>query len=301
MIEFFCAICVAVILVLVFYLISILASIKELTKQIDYIGKTQTNMTVNIGTSTRSITKLTKVINGFLANCRSRELETNTKDAEIRETITNMSHDVRTPLTSLRGYFDLMCESDSDEDKERYKAIISERLESLSDMLEEMFLFTKINNVAFKLENERVNVSEVLIKTVLSYIDEFEKHEMIPNIDIEENISIVSDENALKRIFQNLIKNSLVHGKGNFNLSLKQVGKKAQIRIANDIAGDIPDTSRVFDRFYKGDKSRHVNSSGIGLSVTKKLVELTDATITATIEGNQFCIIIEDDIIANPK
>lgn len=301
MIEFFCAICVAVILVLVFYLISILASIKELTKQIDYIGKTQTNMTVNIGTSTRSITKLTKVINGFLANCRSRELETNTKDAEIRETITNMSHDVRTPLTSLRGYFELMCESDSDEDKERYKAIISERLESLSDMLEEMFLFTKINNVAFKLENERVNVSEVLIKTVLSYIDEFEKHEMIPNIDIEENISIVSDENALKRIFQNLIKNSLVHGKGNFNLSLKQVGKKAQIRIANDIAGDIPDTSRVFDRFYKGDKSRHVNSSGIGLSVTKKLVELTDATITATIEGNQFCIIIEDDIIANPK
>ncbi|MCQ2467102.1 MAG: HAMP domain-containing histidine kinase [Clostridia bacterium] len=255
-------------------------------------------MTVNVGSSTRVVNRLAKVINGFLANCRNREIETNNKDAEIRETITNMSHDVRTPLTSLKGYFELMCESDSEEDKERYKTIISERLESLSDMLEDMFLFTKINNASFKLENERVNVSEVLIKTVLSYIDEFEKHQMVPDIDIDENIFIVSDENALKRVFQNLIKNSLVHGKDNFSLSLKTVGKKARIRIANDISGDMPDTDRVFDRFYKGDKSRHVNSSGIGLSVTKKLVNLTDATITASIENKQFCITIEDDIIA---
>lgn len=291
-------ICIAVILVLTFYLVSVLLSIRELTKQVDYIGKTQTNMTVNVGSSTRVVNRLAKVINGFLANCRNREIETNNKDAEIRETITNMSHDVRTPLTSLKGYFELMCESDSEEDKERYKTIISERLESLSDMLEDMFLFTKINNASFKLENERVNVSEVLIKTVLSYIDEFEKHQMVPDIDIDENIFIVSDENALKRVFQNLIKNSLVHGKDNFSLSLKTVGKKARIRIANDISGDMPDTDRVFDRFYKGDKSRHVNSSGIGLSVTKKLVNLTDATITASIENKQFCITIEDDIIA---
>ena len=293
----FCIVCVAIIVVLVFYIISIISSIKDITKQIEYIGKNQTNMTVSIGASTRSVSKLAKVVNGFLSNCRNREIETNNKDAEIRETITNMSHDVRTPLTSLKGYFELMCESDNEEDKERYKEIITERLESLTDMLEEMFLFTKINNSGFKLENERVNVSEVLIKTVLSYIDEFEKREMIPDIDIDDEIYIVSDENALKRIFQNLIKNSLVHGTGHFSLSLKRIGDKAHIRMANDILGEKPDTSRVFDRFYKGDKSRHVNSSGIGLATTKKLVELTDASITASIVNNQFCIEIDDTII----
>lgn len=292
------AICIAIILVLLFYIISIILSIKDITKQIEYIGKNQTNMTVNIGTSTRSVNKLAKVVNQFLANCRQREIDTYNKDAEIRETITNMSHDVRTPLTSLRGYFELMCESDSEEDKERYKGIIAERLESLSDMLEEMFLFTKINNASFKVENEKVNVSEVLITTMLSYIEEFEKHKMVPDINIEEDVYIVSDASALRRIFQNLIKNSLVHGKDNFSLSLVKKGKKAVIRIANDIVGEIPDTTRVFDRFYKGDKSRHVNSSGIGLAVTRKLVQLTDASITASIENHQFCIYIEDDIVS---
>lgn len=294
----FCIVCVVIIVAMSFYLVSILLSIKDITKQIEYISKSQTNMTINIGSATRSVNKLTSAINKFLTEWRKRENEVNAKDEEIRETITNMSHDVRTPLTSLKGYFELMCESDNEEDKKRYRDIISERLESLTDMLEEMFLFTKISNSGFKIENDKVNVSEVLVTTLLSYIDEFEKHNMIPDIDIDENVYIVSDEQSLKRIFQNLIKNSLVHGKDHISISLKTSGKKAVIRMANDIAEATPDPNKVFDRFYKGDKSRHVNSSGIGLSVTRKLVHLTGATIGASIENGQFCIRMEDDILA---
>ena len=139
-------ICIVVILMLSFYMISILSSINELSKQLDYIGSNQTNMSLTIGASTRSVRRLTDKINMIIVSCRNREIETARKDDEIKETITSMSHDIRTPLTSLKGYFDLMCDSDNEDDKTRYKAIIAERIDSLGEMLEQMFIYTKINN-----------------------------------------------------------------------------------------------------------------------------------------------------------
>ena len=121
-------ICLVVILILTFFIISILSSIRELNKELDFIGNNQTNMSLSIGASTRTIRRLTEKINKVIVVCRNREIETARKDDEIKETITSMSHDIRTPLTSLKGYFDLMCESDSEEDKDRYKAIIAERI-----------------------------------------------------------------------------------------------------------------------------------------------------------------------------
>ena len=223
---------------------------------------------------------------------RTREIDTFRKDDEIKETITSMSHDIRTPLTSLKGYFDLMCESDNEADKDRYKKIISERIDSLSDMLEEMFLFTKINNAGYKLDMEKTGISEVFVSTLLSYYEDFETRGMTPDIDVDEDLYALADEAALKRVFQNLIKNSLTHGTNTFVAKLKKIdNKKVKISIANDIVdGEHADVTKVFDRFYKGDKSRHVNSSGIGLSVTKKLVLLMGGSIEAVIVDNKFCI-----------
>ena len=285
-------ICIVTIIALGFYLISVLSSIHELIRQVSYIDDNKTNMTINIGTATRSVKKLTDGINRLLVTMRTREIDTFRKDDEIKETITSMSHDIRTPLTSLKGYFDLMCESDNEADKDRYKKIISERIDSLSDMLEEMFLFTKINNAGYKLDMEKTGISEVFVSTLLSYYEDFETRGMTPDIDVDEDLYALADEAALKRVFQNLIKNSLTHGTNTFVAKLKKIdNKKVKISIANDIVdGEHADVTKVFDRFYKGDKSRHVNSSGIGLSVTKKLVLLMGGSIEAVIVDNKFCI-----------
>lgn len=285
-------ICIVTIIALGFYLISVLSSIHELIRQVSYIDDNKTNMTINIGTATRSVKKLTDGINRLLVTMRTREIDTFRKDDEIKETITSMSHDIRTPLTSLKGYFDLMCESDNEADKDRYKKIISERIDSLSDMLEEMFLFTKINNAGYKLDMEKTGISEVFVSTLLSYYEDFETRGMTPDIEVDEDLYALADEAALKRVFQNLIKNSLTHGTNTFVAKLKKIdNKKVKISIANDIVdGEHADVTKVFDRFYKGDKSRHVNSSGIGLSVTKKLVLLMGGSIEAVIVDNKFCI-----------
>lgn len=295
-------ICIVTIIALLFYLISVLSSIHELIRQVSYIDdNNKTNMTINIGTATRSVKKLTDGINRLLVTMRTREIDTFRKDDEIKETITSMSHDIRTPLTSLKGYFDLMCESDSEEDKDRYKKIITERIDSLSDMLEEMFLFTKINNAGYKLDMEKTGISEVFVSTLLSYYEDFENRGMTPDIEVDEDLFALADEAALKRVFQNLIKNSLTHGTNTFVAKLKKIDdKKVKISIANDIVdGEHADVTKVFDRFYKGDKSRHVNSSGIGLSVTKKLVLLMGGSIEAVIVDNKFCINIYLDLLNN--
>ncbi|MBO7452739.1 MAG: HAMP domain-containing histidine kinase [Clostridiales bacterium] len=299
-----CIIAIALVLVLTFFMISILSSIREMSRQLDYIGKNQTNMVLSIGTSTRSIRKLTEKMNHVIVSCRNREVETERKDDEIKETITSMSHDIRTPLTSLKGYFDLMCESDNEEDKDRYKEIISERIDSLSEMLESMFIYTKIHNTGYELKNEKMDVSASFISTLLSYYEDFEKKNIEPNINVDEDVYIVGDEQAIKRVFQNLLKNSLVHGTGVLDVSLKRVeGKKVKISVGNGIIdNEKPDVNRVFDRFYKADKARHVNSSGIGLSVAQKLVTLMGGSIEAVVNDNKFYInIYLDELVQNKE
>ena len=298
-----CIISIAIVLVLTFFIISILSSIREMSKQLDYIGKNQTNMVLSIGTSTRSIRRLTEKINNVIVSCRNREVETERKDDEIKETITSMSHDIRTPLTSLKGYFDLMCESDNEEDKDRYKEIIAERIDSLSEMLESMFIYTKIHNTGYELKNEKMDVSAAFVSTLLSYYEDFEKKNIEPNINVDEDVYIVGDEQAIKRVFQNLLKNSLVHGTGVLDVSLKRVeGKKVKISVGNGIIdNEKPDVNRVFDRFYKADKSRHVNSSGIGLSVAQKLISLMGGSIEAVVNDNKFYINIYLDELTQNK
>ncbi|MBR6483511.1 MAG: sensor histidine kinase, partial [Clostridiales bacterium] len=101
-----------------------------------------------------------------------------------------------------------------------------------------------------------------------------------------------ANEQSVKRILQNLVKNCLVHGKGDVDISLKKDGEKhVAFTISNSVEEDRrPDPSKVFDRFYKGDASRHVSSSGIGLSVAKKLVDSMKGTIEASLEGDIFGI-----------
>ena len=132
---------------------------------------------------------------------------------------------------------------------------------------------------------------------LFSYFDDFEKSGLTPNIDIDENLNVIGNEQSIKRIMQNLIKNCLVHGDNSVDISLKPSvtdSKTIILIVSNGVReNDIPDPQKVFDRFYKADNSRHVSSSGIGLSVAKKLTEAMNGKIWAEYKDNLFSISVE--------
>ncbi|MBQ4271438.1 MAG: HAMP domain-containing histidine kinase [Clostridiales bacterium] len=290
--EIIAIVLIAVVLALTMMLISLFSQVKNLQSQVHFIAKNRTNKTVTFYGKSREMTTLSKDINEVILSCREREQEVMKQDNEIRDTLTNMSHDIRTPLTSLKGYFELLSESDDPAEQEKYRNIISERIDSLGEILEEMFFYTKVSNINYNVSVDKIPFSDIAMQTLFSYYEDFEKAGMDPHIDIEEGLNAIGNEQSVKRILQNLVKNCLVHGKGDVNISLKSEGEKhVAFTISNSVDPDrIPDPTKVFDRFYKGDPSRHVSSSGIGLSVAKKLVDSMHGTIDAYVEGEVFGI-----------
>ena len=294
MIEIAAIILLALVLALTLLFINTLSQIKNIRDQVHFIAKNDTNKRVSFYGKSRQMSGLAKDINDIIDSYRVREEEVLKQDKEIKDTLTNMSHDIRTPLTSLKGYFELLKESEDPEEQEKYRNIITERIDSLGEILETMFFYTKVSNVNYQVPLDTVEMSEIVMQTLFSYFDDFENAGLTPDVDIDENLRVIGNEQSIKRILQNLIKNCLVHGDSHVKISLKPApeGEKAVVlTVGNGIKeNDIPDADKVFDRFYKADKSRHVASSGIGLSVAKKLTDSMDGKITASLDNDFFNI-----------
>ena len=210
----------------------------------------------------------------------------------MKETITNLSHDIRTPLTSLDGYFQLLAQSDSEEEQRHYIEVIQSRISSLKDILEELFTYTKLQNEQYELKMETVDFGKCVYDTVFSFYDEFQTKGLEPEIDFcEENILIEGNTEAIRRILQNIIKNALVHGSQKIRMKLFSENNHIIFLCENDLEnpGDI-DIKKIFSKFYKADTARTSNTTGLGLSIAKSLVERMDGTIIAEIENDMFLI-----------
>jgi len=294
--EIIIIILVALLLAASLLIINTVSQIKNIRDQVHFISRNDTNKRVSFYGKSRHMAGLARDINNIIDSYRDREEEILKQDKEIKDTLTNMSHDIRTPLTSLKGYFELLKESEDPAEQEKYRNIITERIDSLGEILETMFFYTKVSNVNYQVPLDTIEMSEVVMQTLFSYFDDFENAGLTPEVDIDENLRVIGNEQSIKRILQNLIKNCLVHGDSNVRITLKpsEIGDKSVIlTVGNGIKeNDIPDAEKVFDRFYKADTSRHVASSGIGLSVAKKLTDAMNGTISASLENDFFNIIL---------
>ena len=160
------------------------------------------------------------------------------------------------------------------------------------EMLEELFLFAKLKNDAYRLELEPCCFSNVLKETVFSYYDEWKKRGLRPEIEIPgERLHFMGNEQALKRMIQNVIKNGLDHGENKIGIRLRRQEGMLCMEISNQT--DNPeqiDISRVFERFYKADGARSRTSSGLGLSIARELSVRMGGEMSAGIRGSEFWI-----------
>ena len=266
--------------------------VKDICRQLAFLMKHDSNMLIHREFGLGRIGMLSDRLNDLLELRRKEKQYYQEKETLIADTYTNLSHDIRTPLTSLDGYFQLMEACENVEEQRRYLNIIHERIHSLNEMLEELFMFTKLKNESYRLELTSCCINRILKETVFSYYDEWVRREIQPDIQItEEQLYIDGNKQGLSRIIQNVIKNGLDHGEKKIRIVLKREQNQAVLRISNQvIASEKIDIEHVFDRFYKADAARSKTSTGLGLSIAREFVRRMNGEIGAKIEENEFIV-----------
>lgn len=270
--------------------------VKDICRQLAFLIGHESNMLITHEIEQGGIGELSEVLNEFLALRRKERREYLEKEKMIADTYTNLSHDIRTPLTSLDGYFQLMETGENPEDQKRYMGIIQERIESLKEMLEELFTFTKLKNDSYQLDLSRCCMNRILKGTVFSYYEEWMQLGIAPEIEVtEEMLYLEGNEHGLRRVIQNIIKNGLDHGEKQIKIQLDKEsgenGEQIMLKISNLVKNpEEIDVGQVFERFYKADEARSKSSTGLGLSISKELVVRMKGEIRASLSGNEFCV-----------
>ncbi len=273
--------------------------VKDICRQLAFLMKHDSNMLIHREFGLGGIGMLSDRLNDLLELRRKEKQYYQEKETLIADTYTNLSHDIRTPLTSLDGYFQLMEACENVEEQRRYLNIIHERIHSLNEMLEELFMFTKLKNESYRLELTSCCINRILKETVFSYYDDWVRREIQPDIQItEEQLYIDGNKQGLSRIIQNVIKNGLDHGEKKIRIVLKREQNQAVLRISNQVtASEQIDIEHVFDRFYKADAARSKTSTGLGLSIAREFVRRMNGEIGAKIEKNEFIVEMSFPII----
>ena len=264
--------------------------VQKTCRQLSFLKEHTTNLRLTSDLPFGELNQLTDRINELIDDSRKIRLEARLQENRLKETITNLSHDIRTPLTSMDGYFQLLLESDSPTERNRYLSIIQSRIKSLGDMLEELFTFDRLQDADYQLPTERIDFARCIFDTVFSFYEEFRKKGIEPAADFcDGHLFVTGNEEALRRAVQNLIRNALVHGHENFILKLYEEDGQAVFRCANQVEHpEEIDITRVFGRFYKADSARTHTSAGLGLSIARELTERTGGQIRAQLSGNLF-------------
>lgn len=287
--------------ILIFILIYVRIQIKHTRRQLEFMSENQTNMRLTSSMPGGEFNRLIDSINDIVDTSKKIQINSINAEKNLKEAITNISHDIRTPLTSMDGYFQLLAKSDDMQEREHYISIIRGRIESLKDMLEELFTYTKLQNENLELELEQTDFTKTVIDTLFTFYDEFKQRNLEPETDIEESpLYIFGNAEAVRRTVQNLLKNALEHGGQTIGIVLKKADNQAVLTCFNDISEpDNIDMSQIFTRFYKADSARTSSSTGLGLAIAKGLTEKSGGQITANLENNIFSVTVTYPLLGN--
>lgn len=211
-------------------------------------------------------------------------------ERQKNELITNVAHDLRTPLTTIVGYLELIKDDTalSKEDVHKYSGIAYEKSIRLQEMMDDLFEFTKLDNADIKLNKSMINLSGLIMQMTDEFYPSFKDCNITPIVNLpEENIYVQGDGQLLARVFDNLISNALKYGYHNTDLKIEVSGDKkyATVKVINHGDTIAPeDIPLLFNKFYRTDSSRNskTGGTGLGLAITKNIVDLHHGDISVT-------------------
>lgn len=264
-------------------------SISEIAVGFEDCLHNDTNMLISVSSNDKTIKRLAKAINLQLSELRKIKRQYESGDQELKEAITNISHDLRTPLTAIWGYLDLLEKKDLPEDERRYVEQIRNRSESLKQLTEELFRYSVISSTP-EMSYENVNVCKVLEETLISFEGALQNANIVPDIKLPSKpILRKLDCTALTRIFSNIINNAIKYSDGDLIIELKEDATILFTNTARELSA--VEVGKLFDRFYTVDSAR--KSTGLGLSIAKLLTERMGGMISANFDNEKLSIKIK--------
>ena len=236
--------------------------------------------------------QLVEEINQTLLAKRDAIAEYRRADLELRHAIENISHDLRTPLTSILGYVQLIeSEETSEEDKRRYLQIVEQRCRVLQRLITRFYDLSRLQAGEYRLEMEKLNLSELLCELVAAFYDDFTCKGIEPDIDISARLMAHADRDASVRIFTNLMQNALRYAHSRISVRLYQSGDQVTLEMSNDAPGlTQEDADRLFERFFTADRVRSGQNTGLGLAITKTLAEQMGGSVHAELSQETLTI-----------
>lgn len=258
--------------------------INRTTKILSSINRDETNRKVNIHLYDKNLERLTEEINNHIDKRKHSLAMKKQSENMMKQSISYISHDLRTPLTSINGYIQLLESKDlSDEDKEEYLKIIRDSSLRLNILLEDFYELSLIDQDEYTLAREQVDIKEVILEVLFSFYNQFEQRAITPDIDMPETSTyLYTDPSTLRRVIENLIINSIRHSTGDIDIHLTVTASVIQFNIKNPAKKlSEEDIIHMFDPFYKADQTRKGEGTGLGLPITKSLMEKMEGTIQA--------------------
>jgi signal transduction histidine kinase len=292
MIYLLCGLCAVLIMVICILLVKI-AGLRKAADEIrsEFAARlaTDTNVGIDITTSDRKMRLLAADVDHQLKLLRKEHIRYMQGDREIKEAVTNITHDLRTPLTAICGYMDLLEREDTSEQVRRYLEIIASRIDALKLLTEELFRYSVVVSVNQYDSRESVALNQALEESVAAYYGALKEKGITPEISMPKvRIERQLNKAALSRILGNVIGNAIKYSDGDLMITLS---KQGVITFSNHaIQLDEVTVGRLFDRFYTVENGK--NGTGLGLSIAKILTEQMGGKISANYNAGKLFIVI---------
>ena len=262
--------------------------LKNITRELKEITEKDTNLLLSTSSGDKSIKILVDSLNKELKKLLSLKREYSKGIFDVKKSAENIAHDIRTPLTAIKGYVDLLEKEELSEEGRKYLEIIKGRVDYMKEMIDELFLSLSMKSRGV-LNLSNIDAKSILEEALVSYYNEFKKKGMSPSLMTpNEKVIIKTDSKALYRVYSNIISNALKYGEGEFKVEMDEKGNTIFSNLAPNM--DSVEANKLLDRYYTISDAKA--SSGIGLSISKEILQEMGGELKVKLENQRLYISI---------
>lgn len=283
-------------LLLILKHIQLKKQIRNLSKQIMEVISGNSEKMLDISLIDRDLEQLAGILNEYNAGQRQTVARALRHEEHLKESIVNISHDLRTPLTVILGHLQLLIGEDLKTEQKQRVEIILRKAERMKDLAESFYDLSVMDAGQMNPRKEKINLSNLLINLIAENAPAFERRDICPKISIpQKSVFLSSDRSMLERIIQNLLTNALRYSAGTVRISLCQRGDGSiGLCMENPVLDSVElNPDRLFERFYTGDRSRNRGGTGMGLAVVKLLTEKLGGKVAAQVQSDRLVITLD--------